>query len=200
VTVRDLQRELAALRAENARLRRRLGFFERHPELQSGDVGEARIAQLVGGRSRGHPSSFDITARNGARIEVKTSTLTIVTPNTVTKRWAWMRILGQDGRKQYEYLVLLGLRDDRFTNQYADPKSPYVMFVVPWSDVPKVTMGKRHVQIQLTTNPSMVGPRGRLLFTKYQVTEAQLARRVGVRLRPIVKLRRGRRSRPSAAA
>jgi hypothetical protein len=163
-------------------------------------VGEDRIAELVGGRGRGHPSSFDVIARNGVRIEVKTSMLTGVTPNAPTKRWAWMRILGQDGRKKYDYLVLLGLRDDRFMNQYADPKSPYVMFVVPWRDVPKVTMGKRHVQIQLTTNPSTVKPRGRLLFTKYQVTEAQLARRVGVRLRPLSKSLRGRGSRRSAAA
>jgi putative hemolysin len=86
-----------------------------------------------------------------------------------------MKIYGHTNMKQFDYLVLLGDVDDRYRKSYADPQSPYVIFLVPEEEVGTFVQGNgTNLGIQLTTNPATVKERGRALFERFQVTEQQL--------------------------
>ena len=167
--------QLRRLQRENSSLRQRIAFFERHQTLHTGHRGEGVVSKNGVGMRMGHPSPHDIALRSGAKVEVKTSRLLYVTPDRPTKRWAWMKIYGHTNMKQFDYLVLLGDVDDRYRKSYADPQSPYVIFLVPEEEVGTFVQGNgTNLGIQLTTNPATVKERGRALFERFQVTEQQL--------------------------
>jgi hypothetical protein len=184
--------EVVRLRAENARLRKKVAFFERNSMTLFGTKGEHLVAKLSGGfKTAAKTAKFDVKIPSGARVEVKSASLNTLYANKPdgTKRWAWMRILGMGGKKPFNWLVLLGEVDDRYRGRYADPRSPYVVFLLPKRAVAKHLIASGPGPgIQLTTNPQTVGPKGRELFEKYQVTRKELTRRLGA-----VRRRTGKR-------
>lgn len=90
-------------------------------------------------------------------------------------RWTWANVLGADGAKVFDNLILVGVSDPRFQHLYRDPLSPYVFFDVPRSEVPGcINCGKSGIQIS-NTNPQKTGtPIARGLFDRFQVTPAEL--------------------------
>ena len=111
-------------------------------------------------------------------MEVKTSRL-LTMKGVQTKRWTWGRILGANGNKDYDYVVLLGETDLRYSEHYPDQAGPYVAFLVPFAEILVVAGGKSlGKQIQVTTNPTSrtLGRVGQLMFGKYMIALEELER------------------------
>lgn len=94
---------------------------------------EANVARWTGGRvMKSYDAGYDVVARSGARIEVKFSKLN--QPNKVRDsfRWNWTNILGNASalRKDYDYLVLVGQKDDRFAGDYPIIDGAFVVFAI----------------------------------------------------------------------
>lgn len=175
-----LRRINEELLEENAYLRGKVDFYEKHPWVITGLKGETIIANLVSGCKTAYTCSHDIeTASSHIRIEVKLANLNIANKGRETKRWTWIRPLGRTGNKKYERLLLLGESDIRFKQYYKDNNSPFVIFDVPFTEIPPLVSKAENVgQIILTTNPSKVKSlRGKLLYEKYQITRKELEER-----------------------
>lgn len=186
--------QLQRLLDENRRLRERVAFFERNTTTLFGARGEDAVSRAAAGTRQSRVASIDVDVPSGARVEVKTSAINTLYPDrptSPTKRWAWMRILGTSGRKPFTHLVLLGLVDARHRRKYADPRSPYVIFLLPRREVGNFLIKSgTGPGIQLTTNPDTVGAKGRRLFEEFQVTERELRRRLKIRVLPRTSRRR----------
>jgi hypothetical protein len=138
-------------------------------------VGESLVATWVRGKHTDEGSESDIVARNDIRIEVKYA---ILNAQGKTKRWSWMKIYGEQGRKKYDRLVLIGDRDERYSSLYSDEGSRWVIFDVPFCDVRPLTIdGGKWKLIQLTTNPETASSRASKLFSRYIVSESEIERR-----------------------
>ncbi len=105
--------------------------------MAAGIAGETLVCDLVGGELTSYATGFDITAAK-IKIEVKYSRLGSPVKGSKTLRWSWSKPLGwKDKGKTYDFLVLIGEKDDRFPNQYLDT-SRYVCFLIPRKEVEKV--------------------------------------------------------------
>lgn len=181
-----LQRENSALRSKVKELEERVTFLTTHAALRAGIVGEQLISQIVDGVRTSYAAQHDIVGKDGSRIEVKYARLNCADPGaTSTKRWPWGKIFGEGGDKDYDFLVLIGERDERYARLYKDPLSPFVLFVLPFANIEPFTMsmnGGRYRAIQLSSNPSSarLGHRAKRLFTEFQVTPAELSSRFGL--------------------
>lgn len=92
------------------------------------------------------------------------------------RRWSWGQPLGISGAKRFDRLILVGEIDPRFKSSYLDPKSPYVIFDVPFASVARIM--RKTPLIQLTTNPNAVSSEsGKLLFRRFQITRSELSAR-----------------------
>jgi hypothetical protein len=178
---RTLSDGLARLRAENDSLRRRLELYERSAPFVLGAAAERFVLGLVGGSYQPRGSPFDLVAGSGARVEVKCSRLSKVSMRRPTTRyWAWSKILGEGGSKQYDFLVLVGEPDERYRSTYAEPAAEWLLFAVPCARVPDLLhRNGRYRSIYLTTNPATVKCiRARTLYSEYQISSADLRRRL----------------------
>ena len=170
------------LREENRLLHERikvlesqLAFLNRHAALTAGITGEALIRDLSTGALTKYGESFDLLTKTGAKIEVKYSDLNAPVSNASTRRWAWGKIFGESGAKDFDAMVLVGVKDPRYSSQYKDQQSPYVIFVVPRDKLdPLVIQNGRTRSINLTTNPAKARSAAAPLYHSYQVTEAEL--------------------------
>lgn len=186
--VAELERELCGTREELRQCREKLMFLESHPSILTALKGESLVASWVQGMTTGHNDSIDVNAR-GIRIEVKMSSVpTIAYKGGQTFRWHWPQILGVGRNKQFNRLILLGGKDERFWNEYLDSACPYVIFDIPYADlVPDqygllTQAGNAWDCIFLATNPQTVRrPGSRLLFTKYQTTVKELESNYGLK-------------------
>ena len=169
-TITELESEIAKLRAENSALSERIEFLSQHAALARGMAGERLIAKVTGGRTTKHTAAFDVETNQGASIEVKAGTLSSPKHGSAGTRWQWNKIFGQTGNKKYDYLLLVGLADDRWRSQYRDPTSPYTLFLIPFELVDQLTVKMNPRGILLSTNPSRVGERSSRLFDEYQIT------------------------------
>lgn len=184
----DLQRQLHEVTEELRLCKEKLMFLECHPAVVSALKGETLVANWVNGLTTSHNDAIDVIAR-GIRIEVKMSSgLNRANKGRNTLRWSWPQILGVGGSKEFDRLILLGGKDQRFFDKYLDPQCPYVIFDIPYGDlVPNqygilTKAGNAHDTIFLTTNPSTVRSRGaKLLFSKYQTTAAALESDYGMK-------------------
>ena len=163
----DLISENAALRERVAYLEAQLRFLSQHERLAAGIRGEEIIARIVAGELTGHTTGHDIDAA-GVKIEVKYANLSPVGPTT--KRWQWQKIFGQTGAKEYDFLLLVGQADRRFTASYRDPSSPYVLFLLPYGEVMPLTVKGNPRGIIVNSNPLSARGIAAELFRRYQTT------------------------------
>jgi hypothetical protein len=173
--VTQLRRRVAELERENEILRAKVTFFERAPWMRDGIRGEQVVAELFGGTTTPVNERFDVRTRsNRVHLEVKYSNLNIAVAGQPTKRWTWPRVLGFDGRKIYDSLILVGDADVRYQHFYRDPTSPFVFFDVPFSELSAVARGTQQI-VQVTTNPRKARTDvARGLFGRYQTTPDEL--------------------------
>ncbi|HXZ12222.1 MAG TPA: hypothetical protein VEG64_07500 [Candidatus Sulfotelmatobacter sp.] len=153
----NLKRRILELEAENEELKKKL-------DRARGVPAEVLVAKMTGGtRTGGYKDSHDVTTRKRNRIEVKLSKVHEYT-DTKTKRWTWDRILGP---KEYDYLVLAGEKDGRWSETYP-PDLEYVFFLVPRSAVQDIN--SRGDCVALNTNLKTArAPKARLLIDRYLV-------------------------------
>ena len=182
-----LERELTVYKTENERLLARVTFFERHPCLAAGIKGETIIAELLSRARTTGNASYDI--EGSVHLEVKYSRLTTNSNRYPVKRWTWGTVFGMGGNKVYDQLILLGDKDPAFNHSYKDPSCPYVLFDVPYANVCDLITdgGTARDLIRLSSNPSRVSSRSRMLFSEFQVTQAVLESRYGVYTRRAAK-------------
>lgn len=173
--------ELPSLTAENQRLLREVDFLQRHSDTPCGVRGESLVAMWVRGEhTAGNAESDVLVSETGLRLEVKYSRLNIPYPGATTKRWNWQKILGEFGNKEYDRLVLIGEKDERFPEGYGNAPDPWVIFDLPFEDVQSVvTPSGRWQAITLTTNPLKAKSRGSALYRRYRVSVADIEARYG---------------------
>lgn len=179
-----LQSENAALRAENERLKNQLHFLTTHKTIAAGIGGERIVSEVTNGILTAYAASFDITAANGATIEVKKAAPSKSEAGRPSARWQWGKVLGESGSKRFDFLLLVGEADERFQHLYRDPLSPFIAFCVPFSEVLSIsTQGQQKTRIaRVSTNPEGVRTSsGRRLYDEFQVTMPELADRFGIR-------------------
>ena len=116
----------------------------------------------------------------GLRIEVKFSSVNVAVKGAKTHRWVWSKPFGETGKKTYERLVLVGLKDPRYQELYLDKESPFVIFDVPFDEILPLTVrnkGGRYPAIFLSSNPRTARSAASPLYEKYQLTEEEFERR-----------------------
>ena len=170
--VEALRVEVFGLRERVRQLERENEFLRLHPTFAQGLKGERFICAITDGLATELNASFDIVLKNGLKLEVKFSKLN--TPEKTapdTKRWSWSKPLGWlDKGKDYDFLLLVAERDDRFGDQYLD-NCPYVVFLIPADRVPLIVVAGKAIgsHVNLTTNFRTVrSPAGRSIIEHMQ--------------------------------
>jgi len=109
------------LRNQNKLLKLELLFHNliAHQTMITGVSGEMIIATAIEGQLASYGAGYDIR-KNGIKIEVKTSGLRKHSRFSLSLRWSWNKILGENGRKDYDYLILVGKKDPRYSAWYKD--------------------------------------------------------------------------------
>jgi hypothetical protein len=153
----ELKERLRELEKENEELKRKLGRARGVPA-------EVLVAQMTGGkRTEGYKDKYDVLTKKGTRIEVKLSKVHEYRSNR-TRRWTWDRLLGP---KEYDYLVLAGEKDARWSEEYpAD--LVYVFFLVPQSAVPDINSAADCVALN-TNFATARADKSRILIGRYLV-------------------------------
>jgi len=179
-----MDRTLASLRAENESLRQRVTRLERevhflrtHHVFAQGLKGETLVATLTGGLLSSFAEKYDVKIGGEVTIEVKFSKLNAPVPGRSTRRWNWSKPLGyKDKGKTFDFLVLIGEKDDRFPNQYLDD-SPYIFFLVPKEDVPNImTRGAiMGANVQINTHLASARSTASLALKRFIVPEADVS-------------------------
>jgi hypothetical protein len=178
-----LRQQKIALEGEVNILRKKVAFFENHSSISQGIRGETLVALLIDGCISKDGSSYDVSSGKGLiRIEVKYSKLNVAVQLRPTKRWNWAKPFGESGDKEYDRLILIGEKDRRYFDAYLDKETPYIIFDVPYEEVPELaTKSSRHgfpkAHITLTSNPETARSKASPLFYKYQITGAKLKER-----------------------
>lgn len=148
--IRELEKENEELKRQHARAR--------------GVPAEDLVARMTGGtRTKGYKDLHDVTTKKGNRIEVKLSKVHEYR-DTSTKRWTWDRLLGP---KKYDYLVLAGEKDARWSEAYP-PDLEYVFFLVPQSAVEDISSVGDCVALN-TNFKTVRAPKARILIERYLV-------------------------------
>lgn len=171
--VRGLRETVILLEQENERLRQELGVSRVSDTIARGAFGEELVAGWAfGARApRGLPHDLMIGA---LKVEVKYSGLLVQLDRKQHRvcRWTWSKIFGERGKKQFDYLVLIGEADPRFRDSYKDPASPYVVFILSYWDAIRLCGGIKAGlagRIACTTNPLTVRAREpKWLFNDFQ--------------------------------
>lgn len=160
--------ETQSLTARIAELEREVQFLRTHDTIAQGMRGESLVSALAGGELTAYRTGFDVLVGGKTKVEVKFSNLRTPVAGSPTRRWQWFKPLGErDYGKDYDLLLLLGDKDDRFANQYLDT-SPYVFFLVPRAVVPDMSTIDRTNSasvISMSSNFSrQYAPKGKLLL------------------------------------
>lgn len=149
-----LEQELDHFKSRCRLLEREVEFLRLHPTISQGLKGERLVCQLTGGLLTKYAEKYDVFLPNLATVEVKHSKLNTPVHGSSTRRWNWSKPLGHlDKGKDYDFLILLGEKDERYPSQYVD-NSPFVCFLVPREIVPSL-MSKGSLvggMIQLSSN------------------------------------------------
>jgi hypothetical protein len=180
--------ELEQLAAENDLLRARvraleekINFLGQHATLSAGIKGETLAARFTGGTTTPHTMPHDIAA-SGETIEVKYAKLSRPVQGRPTLRWQWNKIYGERGGKAYTSLLLIGEADPRFREDYLDPDSPYVLFLIPFSEARSLCIKGNPLMMTLSSNPAASRGSSASLWTRWQTTVTQVEERYGVPL------------------
>ncbi|HEY6071561.1 MAG TPA: hypothetical protein VIU85_09325 [Chthoniobacterales bacterium] len=178
--IRELETENLLLRADNKRLRNKLGAAAWRID---GRKGEEFVVELIGGTLTKGSASHDLVSAKGTTFEIKTANLNEAVSGEITNRWVWPHILGANQSKRFDRLLLLGPSDFRYRGHYSDPESPFVIFDVPYEEV-RPLLGRSGL-IHISTAPPNVR-RARtsrtreLLFSRYQTTRKELKKRYSI--------------------
>ncbi|MEN3368908.1 MAG: hypothetical protein V7609_1051 [Verrucomicrobiota bacterium] len=167
---------------ENAKLRRELQLcIEERDRLRAlqpfkrGLEGERYIADLIGGEVTITNARHDIVTKSGHHLEVKLGGLRVAVKGKKTKQWAWRHVFGEDGKKIYDQLILLGLVDERHRKS---TDGPYVIFDIPYSDAIALLPNPRYLAISTDADRSF-SKVSAVLFEKYLTTETEMRRTYG---------------------
>ncbi|WP_213308656.1 hypothetical protein [Paraburkholderia sacchari] len=150
----DIEQELETLRARIAFLEGEVEFLRTHPTIAQGIKGETLIVDVTNGVLGAYADAHDITVGGKTKIEVKFSKLNTPVPGSTTRRWNWSKPLGwKDKGKDYDFLLLIGEKDQRFEDQYY-AGAPYVFFMVPHHRVPSISNVGNTIgaNVQIVTN------------------------------------------------
>lgn len=174
---KELLTRISQLEAENAILRLKVEFLEKHSKLAAGMRGETLIARLTNGQMTAYNESHDVETKGGVKIEVKMSRLSDHYKVSGTKRWQWHKVFGESGNKTYDFAILIGDSDYRYSHLYRNHSSPYVIFCVPLDALREIS---DNGYLGFSTNPKQRSSKGNKMFLEYQVTEPELETRFGV--------------------
>ncbi len=175
--IAELRAEVAVLTAENQLLRKKLGPSAWRID---GRRAEEFVQQLIGGTLRKGSASSDLILPNGTHFEIKYSRLNVARPDAKTRRWNWAHILGSSGNKQFHKLLLLAPHDPQYRHSFDDPDSPFVIFDVPFKEVPNLVEASGTIWIN--TNPTKFKRHShRELIVKYQITRKKFVERYNPR-------------------
>lgn len=166
-------------------------FLKTNPSIAKGIKGEFLISNIIGGAKSDMFSDFDVQAGVGGKrikLEVKYASATRTGPQTETLRWVWVKIYGESGKKNFNRMILVGEKDERYKDYYLDRDSPYVFFDIPYAKLSAYCLkvgpaNRKWVGIMLTTNPKTVRSnrsKAAPLFVKHQVTMDILRKRYSV--------------------
>ena len=172
--IRELESKLRLTEQENRNLKAKVTFFSDVKWLADGLRGEQIVAQLLTGKLTRHNARNDFLL-NGKNLtfEFKFSNRNLVRSGASTYRWTRAHVLGADGRKRYDHLILVGEADPRFRKNYKDANAPYVLFDLPFDNVEALT--ERFGAIQIITNPRGTWKsKAKMLYEKYQITKQEL--------------------------
>ena len=155
-------------------------FLTTHQTLRAGITGETIIANAVEGAITPYARSYDVQSR-AWKLEVKFSRLRRAGSRKGDNlRWAWLKLFGEGGNKTYDFLVLIGEKDDRYRENYLDTSTrPYVFFLIPQDDVASLVHHSRGYQgIWIRSNPrGRRHSRADRLFSTYQISYEDLEQR-----------------------
>ena len=172
-TIRELKKTIAELRREISAYRQRLATVASLEPFAPASV-EYQIARLIGGTLSDGLAAHDMVCARGKKFEVKFSRINAGT--IYSKRWSWGHPLGAGGAKRFHRLILVGEVDTRYVSRYLDPKSPYVIFDVPFAAVRRLM--RKDPIIQINTNPEPTSSSAAiLLFARFQITRRDLKAR-----------------------
>ncbi|RLB11106.1 MAG: hypothetical protein DRG39_04805 [Deltaproteobacteria bacterium] len=141
--IKILQHQLSIFKQKCRELQNKLNELIAHPTMLAGIRGEELIANIAKAARAKQGAPYDIKLKNGEKVEVKFSKITY--PNrTNSKRWVWNGITGERGDKGYDYLVLIGEKDNEYY-KYEDDNSNYIFFLLRKKDIKQVIAprGKR---------------------------------------------------------
>jgi len=175
-----LLKENDLLKDELSQLRSRVAGFLKASENPPWLIAQGLVSIIIKGVLTENNSSYDVDVGQGRiRIEVKYSKLNKAN-SSGTLRWAWNKIFGESGNKQFDRLILIGELDRRYMNSYRPFDSDFVIFDVPYEEVSDLTISTngRYRSIQLTSNPKTAKrSNGSRLYPKYQVNQETIGQR-----------------------
>ncbi len=110
------------------------------------------------------------------KLEIKFANLNRPMANSEMRRWVWAHMLGRESKKRFDRLILVAPHDPQFRSESKDPESPWVIFDVPFAEVP--SLAERDGTIWTGTHPTKFRrSTHRRLICDYQVTRDELKQR-----------------------
>ena len=130
------------------------------PTVIKGSDAEKFLAKLLKGKLPGNGKPYDLElTRKGKTVtaEVKYSNANYANrKKSEVKRWTWNYIYGRGGKKSWDYLILVGKKDERCSSIIDQDKeeSQFVYFLLKVCDAKKVVGNymKKDGLINLTTD------------------------------------------------
>jgi hypothetical protein len=181
VKILEIEQERDSLERKVNALVMEVEFLRKHRTLRDAIAGETIICELIKGTRTPNGFPHDVEKGN-LKLEVKFSNLNNTSsPSGSYTRWAWGKIFGEGGNKVYDYLLLVGVKDERWVQFYKDKGTPYVFFCVPHEEVESLTQpmnGNKYRAIQLPSNPSRVRrSRAARLYPEFETSYQELETR-----------------------
>lgn len=170
-----LKEQISKLNERNAQLEKEVEFLRLHPTLAQGLKGERLICSLTEGIATLLNTEFDVRTKTDVKLEVKFSKLHAPS-NSSTRRWTWSKPLGWlDKGKEYDFLILIGEKDNRFKAQYKD-ESPYVIFLIPKRHVPDICQSGKSIgaNVNLSTNLHTVRSKQGQIIISHMISSSSL--------------------------
>ena len=191
--------ELRTLRAENARLRKRIEKLEaeivrhreqrrrasRHAANSTGKEAEDYVCRLLGAKATERNADHDFVIGR-RRFEIKGSKCNLFYPGPDQtysySRWTWHNFLGVGSKKTYHRLILVAEADPSRKATYRDKRSPYVIFDLPFAFAKKIASERARADGRFAFHliSHREGAKSSVLcreMWKFEVTRAELKQR-----------------------